>query len=180
MNRREKEAFEMIRPDFCRMVDPMTLTIDLLCLSEPDRQKIRNTQIAAVHGSMSTAAQILHSVLIRCPRGFREVVLALRNNNHGDLADKLDPDHDIQSADEATSSKSATSPPAVMPASATGDKGPTPNTRPSITLETLWNQLPVRVTNSLKKMDRNTHTVEDLAEHFARLRQKVSPFEVFE
>ncbi|XP_052772046.1 uncharacterized protein LOC128211367 [Mya arenaria] len=166
MEKGDKDTFLKILPEFCRAVDPKTLVNDLQCLSESTKEEVVNSQIAPYHGSSSLAAQKLHSALIRRPHGFKEIVLALRKNNNGSLADKLDPLHVYMDVDEATSSKSATSPPAVMPASATGDIGPTPNTRPSITLETLWNQLPVRVTNSLKKMDRNTHTVEDLAEHF--------------
>ncbi|WAR20900.1 hypothetical protein MAR_014874, partial [Mya arenaria] len=73
----------------------LTVDVNQVTLCKEYRDQIVNSQIGALHGSTSLAAQKLHSALIRSPQGFREIVLALRNNNHGDLADKLDPGHNI-------------------------------------------------------------------------------------
>ncbi|WAR20898.1 hypothetical protein MAR_014872 [Mya arenaria] len=95
MDVKDKDAFLKILPEFCQTVDPMTLIIDLPCLSQTDREQIMNSQTGALHGSTSLAAQLLHSALIRRQQGFREIVLALRKNGRDDLADKMDPGHNI-------------------------------------------------------------------------------------
>ncbi|XP_052772048.1 uncharacterized protein LOC128211368 [Mya arenaria] len=124
MNKEEQKRLRETMPDWSRVVDPMTLTIDLPCLSETDKQRIRNSQIGVVHGCNGLAAGSLYSALIQKKQGFREFVLALRRQDHESQADNLDPGHDIKEED-ASSNLAAISPPDI-PVGASGGTYSTP------------------------------------------------------
>ncbi|XP_052772053.1 uncharacterized protein LOC128211371 [Mya arenaria] len=99
MNKEEEDAFLKILLEFSDTVDPMTLLLDLPCLSRSARKNVVNSQTGAWCGSSEKAALRLHGALAKRPEGFREIVLALRRHNHDELADKLDPRHQIQEKD---------------------------------------------------------------------------------
>ncbi|XP_052275807.1 uncharacterized protein LOC127875045 isoform X2 [Dreissena polymorpha] len=103
MDRRQKEIFNKVLPDFTNFVDPIPLLPYLDCLTEPTKEQIRNHYH---NRSKNWANQELHSALLRRPKGYHQIVIALEHNNYSFIADRLDPDRAIRGPpiDQQTSS----------------------------------------------------------------------------